>query len=325
LQRGWGVDATSYLPVKGPRGSYLVTVSITSKWRRLLHVTPAASTAVVHLRVVKASRNCDIYCFGKHAKHPQAALPNLPAVPTMSKPPTADLPDLRPLPSWGIRVLNTRTKKNGPITSHLAFGATVWIGGHARLDVEGFRHHGSPTMRAYQYFWRNGRVVGRTRVGTMGFAGFNHWHFQQFAQYRLLGATKSLVVRSTKEGFCIAPTDAINLTLPHALMKPSEFGLAGACGSQTALWTQESLPLGWGDTYFQYIPGQAFNVTNLPNGKYYIEIKANPEGLLHETNTHNDISLREVILSGTKGKRTVRVPAVHGIDPENPGPVRVKV
>ena len=198
----------------------------------------------------------------------------------------------------------------------MSFGATVWVGGNSRLDVEGFRHDGSPWMHAYQYFYRNGHVVGRARVGTMGFSGYNHWHFQQFAQYRLLNSSKTKVLRSQKEGFCIAPTDPVNLLLPHATWVPSFTGLSGACSSQSALWVREELPVGWGDTYFQDTPGQAFNITNLPNGTYYIEIIANPEKLLHETNTRNDISLRKVILGGTPGHRTVRVPAVHGIDPE---------
>ncbi len=43
-------------------------------------------------------------------------------------------------------------------------------------------------MHAFQYFFHNGHVVGRARVGTMGFSAYNHWHFQQFAQYRLLNA-----------------------------------------------------------------------------------------------------------------------------------------
>jgi hypothetical protein len=192
----------------------------------------------------------------------------------------------------------------------------VWIGGNAPLDVEGFRSDGSPVMPAYQYFWHNGRVVGRARVGTMGFSGYNHWHFQQFANYRLLNAGRSLALRSHKEGFCIAPTDPVNLVLPHAAWQPEYTGLSGACGSPTALWVQEYLPLGWGDTYFQTVPGQAFDISNLPDGRYYIEIIANPEGVLHEADTRNDISLREVILGGTPGHRTVRVPAVHGIDPE---------
>ena len=80
------------------------------------------------------------------------------------------------------------------------------------------------------------------------------------------------------------------------------------------------MPIGWGDTYFQSVAGQSFDITNLPNGTYYVEVIANPLRVLHETTTSNDISLRKVILGGTKGHRTVRVPAWHGIDPENGNP-----
>jgi hypothetical protein len=79
------------------------------------------------------------------------------------------------------------------------------------------------------------------------------------------------------------------------------------------------MPIGWGDTYEQFLPGQAFNITNLPNGTYYIEVIANPQKVLHETNYRNDVSLRKIILGGTPGHRTVKVPSVHGIDPEHLG------
>src|SRR5215472_5275497 len=88
------------------------------------------------------------------------------------------------------------------------------------------------------------------------------------------------------------------------------------CGSPTALWVAEEMPVGWGDTYIQSIAGQNFDITNVPNGTYYVEVIANPEKVLHETTTSNDVSLRKVILGGTPGHRTVKVPAWHGIDPE---------
>jgi hypothetical protein len=201
----------------------------------------------------------------------------------------------------------------------LNFGATVWVGGNSPLDVEGFRQGGSPIMNAYQYFWRNGHIIGRTRAGTMGFdsqPGHNHWHFQQFAEYRLLGSNTKLVMRSQKVAFCIAPTDPVDLLLPQAIWQPPAIGLTGQCGSPTALWVQEMLPIGWGDTYFQNVAGQSFDITSIPNGTYYIETIANPQKVLHETTTGNNISLRKVILGGTPGHRTVKVPAWHGIDPE---------
>ena len=172
-----------------------------------------------------------------------------------------------------------------------------------------------------RYFYKNGRVIGRAPAGTMVFdskKGHEHWHFEQFARYALLDGSKSLAVRSRKTGFCIAPTDAINLELPGAPWNPYT-GFFGACGDQTSIWVRETLPIGWGDTYFQYLPGQSFDITALPNGTYYIEVQVNPLGLLYERNTKNDIQLRKVILSGTPGARGVRVPPWHGIDTEGQG------
>ncbi len=94
------------------------------------------------------------------------------------------------------------------------------------------------------------------------------------------------------------------------------FGLSGECGTPTANWVAEFMPIGWGDTYDQSKAGQAFNITSLPDGTYYIEIIANPEHLLHEVTQANDVSLRKVIITGPAGHRHVRVPAWHGIDPE---------
>jgi len=321
LQRGWGADAA------GGRfrlrlGTYQLTVHLTSYWQRYLHVPAAMATRTVTIHVVKGTR-CRFICphpANRHRANRGQPLASHPAtVPILNNPPTRVLPDLSPLPSWGINLsLNRRTA-----SERIAFGATVWVGGHARLDVEGFRSNGSPVMKAWQYFYKNGRVVGRTRAGTMGFDGkpsHQHWHFEQFAHYRLLAANKTTVLKSRKVGFCIAPTDSINLVLPHALWQPTFLGFEGsACGSPTALWVREMLPLGWGDTYFQFIAGQSFNITNLPNGVYYIEISANPRHVIHESNYKNNVSLRKIILGGTPGARTVKVPAVHGIDPEQAG------
>jgi Lysyl oxidase len=323
IQRGWGVDPFGGFGFGGGRfqlklGTYTATMRITRVWAGLLHVSSRDAVAHVKFKVVKGN-GCNFGCPGRGQHGRTGTLPNLPSVPTLASPPTSVLPDLAPLPSWGISLQKSGGKKK-PVDFQLQFGATVWVGGNSPLDVEGFRVHGSPVMRAFQYFWRDGHVIGRTRAGTMGFdskKGHNHWHFQQFAQYRLLNASKSLVLRSRKVGFCIAPTDPVNLVLRHATWVPSFTGFGGGCGSTTALWVQEMMPVGWGDTYFQSVAGQSFDITHLPNGTYYIEIIANPERVLHESSLSNDISMRKVILGGTPGHRTVHVPAFHGIDAEH--------
>jgi hypothetical protein len=242
------------------------------------------------------------------------ALPALPAAPELKNPPVSAEPDLIPLPAWGMSV-STQAKHD-----YLNFSATVWVGGNGPLDVEAFRHGTNPVMPAYQYFYKNGKVVGRVRAGTMGFdtaKGHDHWHFEQFAGYELLGANRKLIVRSEKVGFCIAPTDAVDMLLHGALWQPSYIGLLGQCGSPTALWVREMMPVGWGDTYSQFKAGQAFDITSVRNGAYFIAVVANPKHVLKETSYRNDISYREVILSGTKGHRHFRVLAYDGIDPEH--------
>jgi hypothetical protein len=324
IAKGWAVDPTEGggfgggIPVLSlGLGTYTVTESVTAPYRQLFAIGASEATASVKVKVVQGSGG-PVPGPGGPSRAAAQPLPSAPSVPTLAHPAGSVLPDLVALPSWGIGLSQTRATKTHRATATVSFGATVWIGGNGPLDVQGFRTDGSPVMQAYQYFWRNGKVVGRVRAGTMGFddlPGHNHWHFQQFAEYRLLNASKNVALRSNKVGFCIAPTDGVDLTLPHAVWQPSFVGFGGACGSTTALWVREMLPLGWGDTYIQNVAGQAFDVTGLPNGTYYIEVIANPQGVLHEVSTGNDVSLRQVILGGTPGHRTLRVPAWHGLDP----------
>ena len=153
----------------------------------------------------------------------------------------------------------------------------------------------------------------------MGFdslPGHNHWHFEQFAAYKLLAPGGKLVLRSQKTGFCIAPTDPVDLLLPNAVWQPSFVGFAGQCGSTTALWVRETMPVGWGDTYIQSIAGQAFDITKLPNGTYYVQVRPTPG-----TTCTNDHRERHHGAEGNH-QRNPRPPARqgaslgNGIDPE---------
>jgi hypothetical protein len=185
--------------------------------------------------------------------------------------------------------------------------------------VQGFRRPGTDIMDAYQYFYRDGEVVGQAPAGTLEYhaeEGHNHWHFTKFVAYSLLDATGQGVVRSHKQGFCLAPTDAINLLIPGSTQRPDSLGFHSVCGEESSLWIRETLPLGWGDTYLQAAPGQSFDITGVPNGTYFIAVRANPEGILYETTKSNNLTLRKVILGGQPGARTVRVPPWHGIDTE---------
>ena len=136
-------------------------------------------------------------------------------------------------------------------------------------------------MDAYQYFYdADGNQTGYEEVGEMHWHAGNHkhWHFEDFARYRLLDADKTQAVRSTKESFCLANTDAVDYTVPGADWQPENTDLSTACGGADALSVREVLSAGSGDTYMQYRAGQAFRLEDLPNGVYYIAVEANPLG-----------------------------------------------
>jgi len=315
IQRGWGADLMEFS--NGFRlapGTYQVTATISAPYRSLLRLPLASSTATVSVRIVPGHAGFQV----PRRRSTGRALPRLPRAGLMASPPAAALPDLVPLPSWGVQMTVKPGRHGHPAADHLNFNSTVAIDGHSPLDVEGFRPAGSQVMNAFQYFFRHGKVIGRAPAGTMTFdsdPGQQGWKFQQFAQYRLLDASKTNVLLSHKEAFCIEATDPYDLLHRGALWQipfGGFFTLGATCGDNTALWIREQLQVGWSDTYAQTIRGENFDVTGLPNGTYYIEIIANPEKVLHETDMANDVSLRKVILGGTPGHRTVRVPPFAG-------------
>jgi len=213
-------------------------------------------------------------------------------------------PDLQSLPAFGITLNRAGTA--------LRFGANVWNAGPSPMVVEGFRDNlEEEHMTAYQFFYdADGNELGHEQVGELHWHGgnHNHWHFEDFATYRLLKADKSTAVRSTKNSFCLANTDAVDYTVPGADWHPEGTDLGSACGGQEALSVREVLSSGSGDTYYQFRTGQAFRLGNLPDGIYYIQVLANPEGNLIEESTTNNSALRKIRLStDKKGDRKVKV------------------
>ena len=315
IDAGWAVNPFGYRerPFRLAPGRYSITASIADRYVDLFGVDPAQSSVTMNAIVEQ-------YECGRHGCHlgrDSAKVPGpgpSPRVPTMDNPDPALLPDLQSLPAWGINVQNRRRGE------FMSFGANVWTGGAASLVVEGFRRSGEDVMDAYQYFFdAKGKEVGSVAAGTMEWdarTGHRHWHFTDFAQYNLLKADKKRAVKSGKEAFCLAPTDAIDILLPGAERAPYEIGLGTACGGPAAIWIREILPLGWGDTYFQGLPGQSFWITNLPNGTYFIKVEANPGGKLHETTATNNVELREIHIRGRSGQRRIEVPLWNGIDTE---------
>lgn len=308
IQRGYGTPALEYEPVDLKPGTYTANLTVSAKYRTALKIKASDASATVTVKVVQARDDDEqLRSQGARRSNPDAA-----QAPTPTKlvgkavKPSGPLPDLRSLPAWQINVEKGR---------YLNFAATVWNAGPSPLVVDGFRRaRNEDVMDAYQYFFNaSGQQVGYAPVGSMEWDnrdGHSHWHFTDFATYQLLDKNKKFVLRSGKEAFCLANTDAVDYTVKNANWKPGNTDLHTACGEETSIGVREVLDTGSGDTYGQYLPGQNFDLKGLPNGVYYILVGANPDKKLYESSTSNNNAYRKVTISGKEGHRAVKVAPV---------------
>jgi hypothetical protein len=299
---GFGFDAT--------RNHYRLRAWIDPAWVAALGLAPEdAETFVsvtVHDRERDGGGDGEPPFPGDRSPFARTAL-----VPTVTSPDPGSLPDLVALPAWGISTYHRRDK------DYLAFNATEWNAGPGIMVVEGFRGIDQPLMDAYQYFLDDGVAVGRAPIGQLEFhPEHQHWHFQQFTEYTIVDAASGQVAVSGKRSWCLANTDAIDLAVPNANWAGYGGDVFTMCGGPGALWIREVLDVGWGDTYSQSIAGQAFDITDLPNGQYSIRVHVNPLGSVLEGSLDNNVEDRLVELRGRPGHRRVIVPPWHGLDTE---------
>lgn len=296
-------------------GRYTARLNIAQPYRRLMDQGKRESNDRVHFNVVSGGKAA---CASRlELQRPcsrtegTAATPDaLPLSSDVGSSPTAGtstglhLPDLRSLPAYNLEL-------NGP---RLRFASTVWNAGSSDFVVEAYRVPRRDVMAGYQVTsTASGDRKRYKRAGHLVWDdsdGHQHWHLHSFARYELLNAKRSVVVSGHKAGFCLADTDPIDLTVFGAKWQPYPDRSFRSCGDYASLGTRQVLSSGWGDTYDQYLPGQSFNVAGLPNGRYYVRISANPDGLWWEDDYENNVSYRALALRGDGPNRHLVVSPV---------------
>lgn len=310
IDPGWGqaVFAGMRFPTYLPDGNYQLTIAINPAYASQLNVPAAGTSATVALAVATVP-DCspEIVCTSPAAAHVKSAGRPVPlGAPGGAATSLSGVPDLRALAPHDLST--EHNKDDGQ--DYLNFGATIWNGGSGPLDLEGFRQGDSATMQAVQYVYTDGHPNAGEVVGQFEFdtrPGHDHWHMEDIAQYDLLDSTGRRVVLSEKQSFCLAPTDPVNLLARGADWGAQQESLASACQGADAIWLREVLPAGWGDTYYQSVAGQSFDITGLANGPYTVRITTDPNHTLIETSYSNNVGLLSVTLGGTPGHRTVTV------------------
>lgn len=319
IEKGYAVSALGEYGYYGSQlkpGSYTVTATIDPAWATFFDIDAADATTTTALTVKEGRRNWKPAERTAPEATSELQLEQNTAAPTQE---SAGMlvnefaPDLQSLPAFAVQM---NDKGNA-----VRFAANVWNGGNGPLVVEGFepeeattaRHDGEEHLDAYQYYFDgDGEITGHDLVGEFTFheGNHNHWHYEDFARYRLLnddnGAPGTEAVRSTKVSFCLANTDAVDYTIPNAEWRPENTDLSSDCGGRGATYLREVLSAGSGDTYFQYRTGQAFRVGNLADGTYWIAVEANPYQRLQELDMENNTSYRQITIStNARGVRKV--------------------
>ena len=109
----------------------------------------------------------------------------------------------------------------------------------------------------------------------------DHWHFEEFARYRLVKpASGRIVASSEKVSFCVRDSIWFDATLPGS----PGLGHYGNC-------TQDSvtgLSIGWADYYGSNLPGQELDIRGLANGRYCLRTEGDHAGRLAESDDENN-------------------------------------
>ena len=123
--------------------------------------------------------------------------------------------------------------------------------------------------------------------------GHNHIHFEDWCSYRLRevlpgNGVGDIIAEGTKTSFCILDLGIYDNTLPN--FDPD--GQFHSCSS-----TIQGLSVGWIDVYSKSLEGQNIDITDVPDGTYWLESYSDPNGNVLEGN-EDDNATRILVVIG---------------------------
>jgi hypothetical protein len=110
-----------------------------------------------------------------------------------------------------------------------------------------------------------------------------HFHFEEYADYRLLDMQGNLVRKGHKQAFCL-----IDL-----------FRIEGGNGSQRPQFPDcgfQGISAGWADIYNRALDCQWVDITGVPEGRYKLEVVVNPARVIEEGDYSNNAATAEVFI-----------------------------
>jgi Lysyl oxidase len=133
-------------------------------------------------------------------------------------------------------------------------------------------------------------IVRTRKVGCFVFdPAHGHWHFQDYAKYRLLDASGTVVGVRPKVGFCLFDDSKVE-TLPGT--PPA--GYYNDRDHRCRVGQVQGISVGWQDVYGAFTQGQSISIQGLPNGLYCLVENADPKNLLRESDDSNNVARTQI-------------------------------
>lgn len=214
------------------------------------------------------------------------------------------LPDLHPLASRGKQYVYGWTLDQDQEPGHTLLRLTTAMAnsGPGRMEIftKGPKNPDGSRNVFQRIYGTGGKTFARPAGTLRWHAAHHHYHFDNFAVYRLRTVTASggvgkIVASGDKASFCLTDVDPYNQKL-HGAPKESFY--------DSCSYKQQGISVGWADVYTESLDGQWIDVTNLPAGKYWLEVVVDPNNRIVESNEKNN---------------TIRIP-IHYAPPPPPPP-----
>jgi hypothetical protein len=107
-----------------------------------------------------------------------------------------------------------------------------------------------------------------------------HFHFDQYADYRLLGADGRVAATGHKQAFCLIDLER----------RENDARLVGQFGCSTDGTVPQGISQGWADTYGSHLDCQWIDITGVPEGDYVLEVHVNPRRIFRELDFMNNVA-----------------------------------
>jgi hypothetical protein len=140
----------------------------------------------------------------------------------------------------------------------------------------------------YQRIYDSTAGVNEVFVGSFPDAHppYSHLFLVGIAEYRL---------RTVTSGNGVGPVVASQIKTSYGLFDNDDYDTSLLDAPATPQYTSSYGPylgisVGWADVYSRFLPGQWIDVTDLPDGQYWLETEIDPFDLLQESDDTNNIT-----------------------------------